>query len=186
MDQFTELLELAARGEKGAEAEFVEAVHGELRRLAAREFRREHASHTLQTTALVNEAYLRLFSGKALAVSSRQHFYHVAARTMRRILVDHARSKQAAKRPSKLQRVELEDNQAFTHGDPETILSIHQALEKLQALDPRLAQIVELRFFAGMSVDETAALLDTSDTTIKREFAVARAFLERELRSTQE
>jgi len=174
----TLLLTQAAEGEAGAETALIEAVYAELRHLARREFRKESQSHTLQTTALVSEAYLRLFRGQPLAYASRQHFFNVAARTMRRILVDHARASQAVKRPSHGQRVELEEQEAM-RTEPERVLAVHVALEKLQAIDPRAAQIVELRFFAGMNVEETAEAIGISETSVKREFAAARAFLER-------
>lgn len=186
MEDFTQLAEKSARGDVEAREKLLDAVHAELRQVALREFRREQPSHTLQVTALVNEAYLRLFGAHPVSIASRQHFWNLAARTMRRVLVDYARAKQAAKRPSRDQRVELQEDHSFSAEDPETILSIHQALEKLSLMDPRLVEIVELRFFAGMNVEETAATMGVSETTVKREFAVARAFLEKELRAAQE
>jgi RNA polymerase sigma-70 factor, ECF subfamily len=185
MDDLTQLANQAVNGDKAAQAALMEAVHQELHRLASREFRKEIGGHTLQTTALVNEAFLRLFGNRSIAIESRQHFYNLAARAMRRILVDHARARQAGKRPARDKRVELRDQTAFAEEDYATILGVHQALGKLAAIDPRAAQIVELRFFAGLSVEETAEAAGVSEKTVKRDFAVARAFLERELRTLE-
>lgn len=183
MDDLTELANHAVNGDREAQSALMAAVQQELHRLASREFRKEMASHTLQTTALVNEAFLRLFGNRSVTIESRQHFYNIAARVMRRVLVDHARTRQAAKRPSRDQRVELQDHQATHEADLDTVLAVHQALERLAAIDARAAHIVELRYFAGLSVEETAAAAGVSEKTVKRDFSVARAFLERELRN---
>jgi RNA polymerase sigma factor (TIGR02999 family) len=156
-------------------------IYEELRRLAQRAMSGERSGHTLQTTALVHEAYLRLAQVRDLDVASRPQFLALAARVMRRILVDHARARRSAKRGGAALRVTLSDAIADGQADGFDVLALDEALERLGALDEKQVRIVELRFIAGLSVEETAEVLDSSPTTVKRESAMARAWLFREL-----
>jgi RNA polymerase sigma-70 factor, ECF subfamily len=155
-------------------------VYAELHRQAERAMRGEGAEHTLQATALVHEAWLRL-ADQHVAWNDRAHFHGVAAQLMRRILVDHARARHAAKRGGGATRVTLSDAPAAEQGAD--VLALHEALERLAALDPDQAHLVELRWFGGLSIEETAKVLGVSPATVKREWAVARAWLRRELES---
>jgi RNA polymerase sigma factor (TIGR02999 family) len=179
----TQLLEQAAAGDCAAGAKILEALYTELHRLVAQAMRHERVNHTLQPTALVNEAYVRLLGNGAVTWECRAHFLNTAARVMRRILIDHARKATAQKRPGAGQRVEMEDRFHLDAGDPDLVLTIDEALTRLEALDPRQARIVQLRYFGGLSVEETAQVIGVSSKTIKREWAMARAWLESELRS---
>lgn len=176
----TALLRQVAQGDKTAETALFSAIYPELRVMARRLFRREAADHTLQTTALVHEAYLRLAQPRGAPFADRVHFFAVAATVMRRILVDHARAKHAAKRGGVAPEFSLDP--CLTIEDPAQVLQVDLALERLAALDPRQAKIVELRFFAGMTVEEVAHALAISERTVKREWQVARAWLLGELR----
>lgn len=166
----------------GPKNQLLEAVYPELHRLASAFMRRERSNHTLQPTALVNEAYMRLASVQPMSWESRLHFVNAAAQVMRRILIDHARSQQARKRAGG-QRVELDETSSISVDNPDLLLSIDRALCRLANLDERLAKVVELRYFGGLSVDETAQVMQTSLRTVKRDWALARAWLENELRS---
>ncbi len=176
-----ELLERISNGNKEAEAALIPLVYGELRRIAARLMRGEGPNHTLQTTALVHEAYLRLARPQGTAWKDRAHFFAVAATIMRRILVDHARARKAEKRggspPLPLDLIEP----VVSLEEPDQILAIDAALSRLAELDDRQSRIVELRFFAGMTVEETASALEISPRTVKREWQLARAWLYGEL-----
>jgi RNA polymerase sigma factor (TIGR02999 family) len=180
----TQLL-LAWRSGAGASDEaLLAAVYAELHRQAARAMRREAGDHTLQPTALVHEAYLRLVDQRRVEWRNRAHFFGIAAQMMRRILVDHARSRDAAKRGGGAVPVTLTDVDAAAGGtsdDAVEVLALHDALERLAALDPDQARVVELRYFGGMSIEETAEAMSISPATVKREWAVARAWLKREL-----
>jgi RNA polymerase sigma factor (TIGR02999 family) len=177
-----ELLDLIASGDKEAAQALVPLVYEELRRIAARLMRSEAPNHTLQTTALVHEAYLRLVQPQDGAWTDRAHFFAVAATVMRRILVDHARARKAHKRGGTAPLpLELFDP-AVSLEDPDRILAIDAALSRLAAIDERQCRIVELRVFAGMTVDETATALDISSRTVKREWQLAKAWLYGELR----
>jgi RNA polymerase sigma-70 factor (ECF subfamily) len=172
----TRLLEAAGGGDRQALERLYEQVYGELRQMANSGMRRERDGHTLQPTALVNEAFIRLNPGGS-AWENRRHFFGAAAQAMRRILVDHARQKQADKRGDGLQRITLSD---LDVGAPETdldVLAVNDALDRLAAEDPRLADMVNLRFFAGMSIADTAQALDMSPATVKRDWVFARAWL---------
>jgi RNA polymerase sigma factor (TIGR02999 family) len=164
------------------------AVYAELHRQAARAMGRETPDHTLQATALVNEAYLRLIDQRRVQWRNRAHFFGVAAQLMRRILVDHARGRLAEKRGGGLRQVTLGNADAAGDTTPDEsgvdVLVLHEALERLAAIDPRQARIVELRYFGGMNIEDTAEALDLSPATIKREWAVARMWLRRELRKS--
>jgi len=156
-------------------------VYEELRLQAARYLRRERPGHTLQTTALIHEAYLRLIDAKDVNWQSRAHFFAVAANLMRRILVDHARRRDAEKRGGSHLRVQLDEALAVANETDVDLLAIDEALDRLAAIDPQQARVVELRFFSGLSVDETAAALGVSPKTVKRDWSVARAWLRREI-----
>jgi RNA polymerase sigma factor (TIGR02999 family) len=156
-------------------------VYGELRRIAAREMRREKPGRTLQTTALVHEAYLRLLKDASLSFENRAHFLGIAARAMREILIEHARARAARKRGGGAVRLTLDDLVAQTPSPSVDVLALDEALQRLARLDQRHARVVELRYFGGLSVEETAAALSLSPATVKRAWTVARAWLYREL-----
>jgi RNA polymerase sigma factor (TIGR02999 family) len=181
----TALLLAWRAGDDAAREQLISIVYGELHRQAGRAMRREGTGHTLQATALVNEAYLRLIDQERVAWRNRAHFFGVAAQLMRRILVDHARTRQAAKRGGGARALSLADVESHAvHGwrdDGDDILALHSALERLAGFDPFQARVVELRYFAGLSIEETAAALDASPATIKREWTIARGWLKREL-----
>jgi RNA polymerase sigma factor (TIGR02999 family) len=160
------------------------AVYAELHRQASRAMRRESGDHTLQATALVHEAYLRLVDQRRVEWRNRAHFFGVAAQLMRRILVDHARRRHAAKRGDGMRQITLDDAGALpgSSDDPGVdVLVLNEALERLAAMDEGQARIVELRYFGGLNIEETAEALRVSPATVKREWAVARAWLRREL-----
>ena len=180
----TQLLVAWGNGSTDAGDELLAAVYAELHSQAARAMRREAVDHTLQATALVHEAYLRLIDQRRVQWRNRAQFFGVAAQLMRRILVDHARGRDAAKRGGGIATITLEDVDAAAErstNDVVDILALHDAIEKLAALDPDQARVVELRYFGGMSIEETAEVMDISPATVKREWAVARAWLKREL-----
>ncbi|MEO8563573.1 MAG: sigma-70 family RNA polymerase sigma factor [bacterium] len=178
----TALLLAWREGDAQAGERLLPLVYDELHRQAARAMRREDEAHTLQATALVHEAYLRLVDQRRVEWKSRAHFFGVAAQAMRRVLVDHARGRLAEKRGGAMQRVTLGDAGAHASADPELdVLALHEALERLAALDPEQARLVELRYFGGLGIEETAEALGVSGATVKREWAVARAWLRREL-----
>ena len=179
--EITQLLAELSKGNRHAEAKLVPLVYNELRRLAGRYMRRERSDHTLQPTALVHEAYIRLVEQRGVNWQSRAHFFGVAAELMRRILVDHARSRQAAKRGGMQQRVEIDDPMLATAKESTDLLALDEALARLGELDPRQSRIVELRFFGGMTVEETAEVLSISPKTVKRDWSVARAWLHAEI-----
>lgn len=156
-------------------------VYQELRRLASYHLNRESSSHTLQPTALVNEAYLRLVKQDQATWNDRSHFFAIAARMMRRILVDHARGHLAAKRGAGAAKLTLDEAVNVGQRSDAELIEVDQALERLAALDAQQAQVVELRFFAGLSVEEAADVLGISPATVKRDWASARAWLHREL-----
>ena len=176
----TELLIAAQGGSPDAVSRLMPVVYEELRGLAAGYLRSERADHTLQTTGLVHEAYLKLVDQKRTTWKNRSHFFGIAAQAMRRILVDHARRRLAAKRDGG-RPVTLDDEVAGIPGDTDEVLAVDEALERLAALDPRQSLIVELRYFAGLSVEETAEALEISPATVKRDWTSAKAWLQREL-----
>lgn len=178
----TGLLRRWNQGDRDALEPLLPLVYEELRRLAAGYLRHERPDHTLQPTALVHEAYLRLVGQDQVVWQNRSHFFGIAAQMMRRVLVDHARRRHAAKRGAAAIRVELsaEDLEAGLDRDPE-ILALDAALDELAALDARQARVVELRFFGGLTVEETAEVVGISTATVKREWRTARAWLRREL-----
>ena len=156
-------------------------VHGELRRLAGRHMRHERAGHTLQASALVNEAYLRLIEVKQVPWQNRAHFFAMASRLMRRILVDAARAKGYQKRNAGGPKVPLDEAIAVAATPSQDFVALDDALNALEAIDPRKCKVVEMRFFAGMSLEETAEALHLSVGTIKRDWRLAKAWLAREL-----
>jgi RNA polymerase sigma factor (TIGR02999 family) len=178
MTNLPELLWDAEGGAHSTERAFLDLVYDELHRLASSLLRYERPTHTLQTSALVNEAFLRLSAAHSLPVEDRQHFLRIAARSMRQILIDYARGRHARKRDS-LARVDMEScqHELIATNRTEEFLALDAALDRLAQLDPRQAQIVELRFFAGLSVEETAQNLGISEVTVKRDWSVARAWL---------
>jgi RNA polymerase sigma-70 factor, ECF subfamily len=181
-EQITQLLLDWSRGDRAAFDELVPVVYGELRRLARHYMRGERGGHTLQTTALVNEAYLRLVRHENVAWQSRAHFFGMAAQAMRRVLVDHARSRGYAKRGGGAVRVTLDDGALVAAGRAEEVIALDEALARLEALDPRKARVVELRFFAGLSNEEAAEALGVAEVTVRREWRTAKAWLLREIR----
>jgi RNA polymerase sigma-70 factor, ECF subfamily len=178
--EVTRLLGEIGRGEKEAMNQLLPLVYDELHRLARSYFRRERGEHTLQPTALVHEAYIRLVDQKA-AMESRGHFMAVAATQMRRILLDYARKHHAARRGGAGQKVVLEDTMAIASQRPVDMIALDTALSKLGELDATQARLVELRFFGGLSVEETAEVMGVSTATVKRSWSSARAFLHKEI-----
>jgi RNA polymerase sigma factor (TIGR02999 family) len=181
--RLTRLLQAWQQGDVRAGDELVPLIYAELRRIAAGRLRAERPGHTLQPTALVHEAWLRLAEQHGAEWQNRAQFFGIAAQAMRRILVDHARRRHAAKRGGHSPVVDVDElSEVLASPVPdEQLLALDVALEQLKALDERQARIVELRFFAGLSVDETAEALGVSGTTVKREWATARAWLFREV-----
>ena len=182
----TQLLLAWGGGDRSAGERLLPAVYAELKHQAARAMRGERSGHTLEPTALVHEAYLRLVDQRRAEWRSRAHFFGVAAQVMRRVLVDHARGRHAAKRGGAMERVTLGDADGAAAspdapGGGVGVLALHDALDRLAAFDPEQARVVELRYFGGLSIDETAAALGVSAATVKREWAIARAWLRREL-----
>jgi RNA polymerase sigma factor (TIGR02999 family) len=175
----TRLLREASQGDRDAEERLLRVLYDDLHRMARRHMRGERAEHTLQPTALLNEAFVRLLRGRARTWNDRLHFLGVASTVMRRVLVDHARRRSTAKRGQGaivLDQCEAADPAAGPHS-PERVLAIDEALEQLARLEPRSARVVELRFFAGLSNEEIAALLGVSPRTVKREWTAAKAWL---------
>jgi RNA polymerase sigma-70 factor (ECF subfamily) len=179
-DDITELLHRFQAGDTDAQSQLIDAVQDELRLIAARYMRREKGDHTLQTTALVNEAYLKLVNLKAANWQDRAHFYAVASRVMRRILVDHARKHIAGKRGGGIDVLPLNEAIVFTPGRSSQIVQLDDALTRLSETDERAAKVIELRFFGGLSVEESAEVLKISPRTVKREWMFARAWLRAE------
>jgi len=178
--EVTRLLGELGRGQKDAMNQLLPLVYDELHRLARSYFRRERGEHTLQPTALVHEAYLRLVDQKS-PMDSRGHFLAVAATQMRRILLDYARKHKAARRGGGGQQVLLEDTMAIVAQRPVDMIALDASLRKLADLDPTQSQLVELRYFGGLSVEETAEVMGVSPATVKRNWSSARAFLHREM-----
>ncbi len=177
----TALLKKAGAGDPAAFDALFPLVYAELHRAAAREMRREKPGRTLQTTALVHEAYLRLLKDASLTFESRAHFLGIAARAMREILIERARARVAQKRGGQAVRVTLDDVTARTPPPSIDVLALDEALQRLARLDERHARVVELRYFGGLSVEETAAAMGLSPATVKRTWTLARAWLFKEL-----
>ena len=177
----TELIEHARSGDQLALDRLLPVVYDELRRIAARQVRRERQGGTLQATALVHEAYMRLAQDSDLSFENRAHLLGIAARAMREILIEHARARGAQKRGGHDARVTLDEGMIADAARQVDMLALHAALEKLAALDAQQAHIVELRFFGGLTIEEAAEVLGISPATVKRAWAVARAWLFREM-----
>jgi RNA polymerase sigma-70 factor, ECF subfamily len=177
----TELLLELSGGSRTAVDELIPFLYQELKHMAAAQLRQERPGHTLQVTALVNEAYLKLVDQRQANWRNRAHFFAVAARVMRRILLDYARGRARGKRGGDVRRTSLDEALAISHDRAFELVEIDEALDRLAALDTRQAQVVEMRFFGGLSVEETAEALGVSEPTVKREWAMAKAWLHREL-----
>jgi len=177
----TLLLKRLSNGDQDALAQLIPLIYDELHRLAAFHLQRERIEHTLQTTALVHEAYLRLVDQKEAHWKNRGHFFAVAAQAMRRVLVDYARRHQAVKRGSSLPKISLDEAIAVSHGTANQLLVLDELLNRLTSVDPQESRIVELRFFGGLTVEETAEAMGISPATVKREWSVAKAWLLREI-----
>jgi len=179
-NEVTILLGQINRGEEDAPEKLLPLVYDDLRRLARAYFANEKAEHTLQPTALVHEAYIRLVNWENVCWQNRAQFFAVAADVMRNILIDHARRKNALKR-SGGQKILLDEAVSFSKDNELDLVKLDEALQTLEKLDRRQAKIVELRFFGGLSIEETAYILQISETTVKREWTFAKAWFQREL-----
>jgi RNA polymerase sigma-70 factor, ECF subfamily len=177
----TQLLIDWSNGDQAALDRLVPVVEQELRRLAHHYMRHERAGHTLQTTALVNEAFVRLVNRKSVQWQNRAHFFGIAAQLMRTILVDHARSHACSKRGGGADKVELNEALVISQHKASEVIALDEALKELELIDPQQSRIVELRFFGGLTVEEAAEVLHVSPATIKREWSTAKAWLYREL-----
>lgn len=182
----TELLIRGSEGERAALDELFPLVYDELRRLAGSYLNRERADHTLQPTALVHEAYLRLVDQRSVDWRNRAQFFGVAAEMMRRILVNYAQGRHAAKRGGHAPRLSLDEAIGFFEERDLSLVALDEALTGLAAIDPRQGRIVELRFFGGLSIEETAEVLEVSPATVKRDWSVAKAWLFREMRGADQ
>lgn len=180
----TALLARWSDGDSAAREQLIPLVYDELRRLAKRALAGQRQNNTLQSTALVHEAYLRLIGNDSVRWNDRTHFFAVAAQVMRRILVDHARMKHAKKRGGDCLTLVLDEDVAEAKGRELDLLALDDAMNGLAALDERQSRLVELRFFAGLSIEETAQALEISPATVKREWATARLWLLREMSRT--
>jgi len=172
-----DITELLNDSEDPSSSELLDQVYAQLKRIAQTRMSQERPDHTLQATALVHEAYAKLLGDAELSWKSRAHFFHAAAQAMRRILIDHARSKNAAKRGGDQRRVPLGLIDLAESQDPTQIMALEEAMRTLEGEDPRAAQIVSLRFYAGLSVERTALVLELSERTVVREWMFARARL---------
>jgi RNA polymerase sigma factor (TIGR02999 family) len=177
----TALLRSWRLGDAAALDRLIPLVHSELRRVARSHFRREHPGHTLQATALVHEVYLRLVALNRMTLNDRTHFFAVAARLMRQVLVDHARRKRADKRGKGITMFSLDEVSPVTSPSIVDVLALDQALDALSSRDARQCRVVELRYFAGLSIDETAEAIGASTATVEREWTMAKAWLHRRL-----
>jgi RNA polymerase sigma factor (TIGR02999 family) len=182
--QMTELLMAWSEGDRSALEMLTPLVHEELRRLAHHYMKAERPGHTLQTTALVNEAYLKLIDQKRVKFENRAQFFALAATLMRHILVDHARSRHYLKRGGAAQRVSLDKALTVCRDRDENLVALDEALSRLAAIDVRKSKVVELRFFGGLSVEETAKALDVSAVTVMRDWNMAKAWLYNSLNET--
>jgi RNA polymerase sigma-70 factor (ECF subfamily) len=181
-EDVTLLLQSMNRGNSAAEAKLIPVIYDELRRLAAYHMRRERPDHTLQATALVHEAFLRLTRQKDVNWQGRAHFFGIAARLMRQVLIDHARGRLREKRGSGGPKSPLDEVLLLTEARSGELVAVDAALDRLARLDARQARIVELRFFGGLSVEETAKFIGVSPKTVKRDWSVAKAWLYEDLR----
>lgn len=181
--ELTALLQQAGSGDPQAVDRFMQLVYGELRRLAGHYMRHERGDHTLQPTALVHEAYVRLFGRGSIDWQNHSHFVCTAARAMRQLLVDHARKRARVKRGGEFNQVTLNESAILISDEqPEVLLALDESIARLAALDPRQAQIVEMLYFTGMTQAEAAKSLGLSEITVRREWRLARAWLQKEIR----
>jgi RNA polymerase sigma factor (TIGR02999 family) len=180
----TDLLLAWGQGEQSAAERLIPLVYDELRARAASVLRSERPGHTLTPTALVNEAYLRLVDQRLPALEGRKHFYAIAARVMRQVLVDHARSRKAAKRNAGRAPLPLDEAPPIGNERGDELVALDDALSTLAGIDPGKARLVELRYFTGLTIEETAEMLGVSPATVKRDWALARAWLHREISGT--
>ena len=181
--ELTALLQQMGSGDPQAVDRFMQLVYGELRRLAGHYMRHERGDHTLQPTALVHEAYVRLFGRGSIDWQNHSHFVCTAARAMRQLLVDHARKRARAKRGGEFNQVTLNESAILISDEqPEVLLALDESIARLAALDPRQAQIVEMLYFTGMTQAEAAKALGLSEITVRREWRLARAWLQKEIR----
>jgi len=177
----TQLLVAWTNGDQAARDQLISVVYEELYRLARRYMRKESPGHTLQTSALVNEAFLRLVDQRNVVWQNRSHFFAIAAQMMRRILVDYARSRSYAKRGGGARALTLDEELIVSDERSDEVVAVHEALEELAKFDARKSQIVELRFFGGLSIDETAEVLGVSPGTVMSDWTMAKAWLRREI-----
>jgi len=184
VSEVTRILDAIQQGDPNAAGKLLPLVYEELRRLAAHKMAGEAAGHTLQPTALVHEAWLRLGAAHQQSWENRAHFFAAAAEAMRRILVDHARRKQSLKRGSGAEREELQESMLVLTAPPDELLAIHDALDKLALEDPAAAELVKLRYFVGMTMEETASALGLAPRSAERLWTYARVWLRREIRSS--
>jgi RNA polymerase sigma factor (TIGR02999 family) len=184
-DQITRLLKNWGNGDQAARDQLMPLVYEELRRMAHQHMRKERPGHTLQTSALVHEAFVRLVDQTDVQWQNRAHFFGIAAQMMRRILVDHARSRQFAKRGGDVRRVSLDEVAIVSAERAADVVALDDALNSLAAVDQRKSQVVELRFFGGLSIEETATVLAVSPGTVMRDWTLAKAWLRREMRVDQ-
>jgi len=184
--EITQLLMNWSQGDKAALDQLVPLVYPELRRLAKRHMDREDPAHTLQTSALINEAYLKLVDQQNVEWQNRAHFFAVAAQVMRHILVDHARTRNYAKRGGGAPKLPLDEAAALTEQRAGQLIALDDALRDLAALDERKSQIIELRFFGGLSLEETAEVMKISPSTVQREWRAAKAWLHHTMTKTDE
>jgi RNA polymerase sigma factor (TIGR02999 family) len=182
--EVTQLLQQWSSGQEQALDRLLPHIHGELRKLAASYLRKERPDHTLQPTALVNEAFLKLVDQRAAKWQSRAHFFGIAAQAMRRILVDHARAHSADKRGGDVRKVPLDTIDVMDRVVDVDLLALDEALTRLASMDPQQSRIVELRFFGGLTMEETAEVMHISPATIGREWRMAKAWLSAELSRT--
>lgn len=178
----TRMLQEWSNGDREVLEELMPLVHSELHRQAHNYLRREHPGHTLQTSALINEAFIKLIDQKTPDLESRTHFFAIAARAMRQVLIDYARAKQSKKRGGDRVRVTLDEKTAvYADKDSVDLLALDEALTRLGQIDPLQVRIVELRYFSGLTLEETAAALEVSRSTVAREWSIAKVWLHREL-----
>ena len=179
----TDLLVHWSEGDQEALNKLIPLVYDELHKLASRYLRRERRDHTLQTTAVVHEAYLKLVNQRDANFENRLHFFAVAAQIMRRILVDYARRHHASKRGGDLYKLSLDEALVTSKEKGADLLALDEALERLAAIDPRQSRVVELRIFAGLTLEETAQALNISPSTVRREWSMAKAWLHRQIKN---
>ncbi len=180
-DEITQLLIAWNQGDQCARDELTPLIYDELRRLARGYLRRERPGHTLQPTALVHEAFMRLIDQRQVNWQNRAHFFGAAAQLMRQILINHAEARRAAKRGGEAERISLDDVDHFAAAHEIDLIALDEALRRLERLDPQQGRIVELRYFSGLTIEEIAEAIGVSPATVKRDWSVARAWLRREL-----